>query len=258
MEFFPISRKTDLSDNEVKNMNRPYIICHILSALDGKIAGDFMGTAVNRKAAAEYSRIRDAYGAQAWLYGTTTTKEFTGFREPVLESMRENVPDGDYVAESGWNLYYVSVDTQGEIAWDSGAYKRAGRPDSHVIEILTEKTPPEYRAYLRKQGVSYILAGEDTLDCQIAAQKLKALFGIEKVLICGGGTVNWSFLSDGVVDELSLLLSPVADGNPDTPTVFERMAQLIETEPVSFHLKNVSQLQKDVVHLTYTTENQKE
>ncbi len=25
-------------------MNRPYIICHILSALDGKIAGDFMST----------------------------------------------------------------------------------------------------------------------------------------------------------------------------------------------------------------------
>lgn len=31
-------------------MNRPYIICHILSALDGKIAGDVMSTAANRKA----------------------------------------------------------------------------------------------------------------------------------------------------------------------------------------------------------------
>ncbi len=82
------------------------------------------------------------------------------------------------------------VNTQGEIAWDSGIYKRAGRPDSHVIEILTEQTPPEYRAYLRKQGVSYILAGKDTLDCKRAAQKLKTLFGIEKMLICGGGTVN--------------------------------------------------------------------
>lgn len=161
-------------------MNRPYIICHILSALDGKIAGDFMSTAANRKASEEYSRIREAYGAQAWLYGTTTTKEFTAFRKPVLEPLGEDVPDGDYVAQSGWALYYVSVDTQGEIAWDSGVYKRSGRPDSHVIEILTEQTPPEYRAYLRKQGVSYILAGKDTLDCKRAAQKLKALFGIEK------------------------------------------------------------------------------
>ena len=58
---------------------------------------------------------------------------------------------------------------------------------------------------MREQGVSYILAGADTLDCKIAAQKLKLLFGIEKMLICGGGKVNWSFLSQGVVDELSLL-----------------------------------------------------
>lgn len=81
---------------------------------------------------------------------------------------------------------------------------------------------------------------------------------IEKVLICGGGTVNWSFLSSGVVDELSLLLSPVADGDPDTPTVFERMEQLGASNPALFHLKNVSQLKNDVVHLTYTTESQED
>ena len=237
-------------------MNRPYMICHILSALDGKIAGDFMRTAANRSAGAAYGQIRAAYGAQAWLYGTTTTKEFTGFRQPEIAPLTEAVPEGDYVAESGWALYYVSVDTLGEIAWDAGVYRRTGCPDAHVIEILTERTPAAYRAYLRRQGVSYLLAGEDTLDCQIAAQKLKALFGIEKVLICGGGTVNWSFLSAGVVDELSLLLSPVADGDPSTPTVFERMGQLGATSPVAFHLKQITQCAPDVVHLTYLTEHQ--
>ena len=239
-------------------MNRPYIICHILSALDGKIAGAFMGTAENRKASEEYGRIREAFGAQAWLYGTTTTKEFTGFRKPDLSSVSEQVPDGDYVAEKGWDLYYVSVDTLGEIAWNSGTYKRAGRPNSHVIEILTEKTPTKYRAYLRKQGVSYIIAGSDTLDCRIAAQKLKELFKIDKMLICGGGTVNWSFLSQGVVDELSLLLSPAADGDPNTPTVFERMEQSDISKPALFHLKSVSQLQDDIVHLIYIIENQED
>ena len=165
-----------------------------------------METEANQNANREFGRIREEYQAQAWLYGTTTTKEFTGFRKPDLSLLSEEVPDGDYVAETGWDLYYVSLDTLGEIAWDSGIYKRAGRPDSHIIEILTEKTPSTYRAYLRKQGVSYILAGVDTLDCKVAVQKLKSLFGIGKMLICGGGTVNWSFLSQGVVDELSLLL----------------------------------------------------
>lgn len=235
-------------------MDRPYIICHILSALDGKIAGAFFGEVATGKASGEYARIRQAYQAQAWLYGTTTTKEFTDFKQPVLEPLHEPVPEGDYIAETGRELYYVSVDTLGEIAWDSGTYRRTGRPDAHVIELLTETTPPAYRAYLRKRGVSYLIAGGDSLDCQFAARKLKALFGIETMLICGGGTVNWSFLRQGVVDELSLLLAPVADGDPHTPTVFERMAQ-DKAQPVTFRLKSAATLPNDIVHLIYQTAN---
>ena len=239
-------------------MDRPCIICHILCALNGKIAGDFMVTEANRPASAEYARIREAYQAQAWLYGTTTTKEFTQFKVPDTALLDGNVPEGDYIAETGWALYYVSLDTQGEIAWESGVYRRSGRPDAHVIEILTEKTPKAYRAYLRRQGVSYILAGEDALDCKVAVQKLKALFGIERVLICGGGTVNWTFLSQGAVDELSLVLSPAADGERHTPSVFECMEGLAVSTPAVFHLKDVTRLPGDAVHLTYLTENREE
>lgn len=39
-------------------MNRPYIICHILSALDGKITGEFMGMESARSVSGEYARIR--------------------------------------------------------------------------------------------------------------------------------------------------------------------------------------------------------
>ena len=47
-------------------------------------------------------------------------------------------------------------------------------------------------------------------------KKLYELFHIEKVLICGGGVVNWSFLQAGMVDELSLFLAPVTDGSSGT------------------------------------------
>ena len=118
---------------------KPYIICHILSALDGKIAGDFMRTTANQNASNEYGRIREEFKTQAWLYGTTTTKEFTGFRKPVFESLSEEEPDGDYVAETGWDLYYVSVDTLGEIAWDSGTHGGSGF--SGTQETIAELEP---------------------------------------------------------------------------------------------------------------------
>lgn len=56
-------------------MKRPYVICHILSALDGKITEEFMGSPKAREVGEEYARIRDAFHAEAWLYGTVTTKD---------------------------------------------------------------------------------------------------------------------------------------------------------------------------------------
>ena len=231
-------------------MKRPYIICHILSALDGKITGEFMGMESVRSVSEEYGRIRTEYQADAWLYGTVTTKEFTGWRKPELDFVAE-VPDGDFVAETQAALYYVSVDTQGEIGWESGTFRKAGRPDAHVIEVLTEQTPAAYRAYLRKQGISYILAGSKLLDSKLAVEKLYQLFGIDTLLICGGGTINWTFLQQGVVDELSLLLAPAADGNLDSVTVFERSPLLSSSSPAAFQLKNIERLKDNGVRLVY-------
>lgn len=235
-------------------MERPYTICHILSALDGKITGAFMGTNSARSVSEEYARIRGEYQADAWLYGTVTTKEFTQGRKPLLNPAAQ-APEGDFVAVNNAPLYYVSIDTQGEIGWESGTFRKAARPDAHVIEVLTEQTAPAYRAYLRERGVSYILAGSEMLDCKMAVKKLYELFGIGTLLICGGGVVNWSFLQQGVVDELSLLLAPAADGNPDSAAVFEKADFLPESMPVEFQLKNVERLKGDGVRLVYTVDN---
>lgn len=198
-------------------MKRPYVVCHILSSLDGKINGPFMGTETAGRLAGEYGAMRSEMDADAWMYGTTTTQEFTDFRKPEraeLESAEASgpVPDGDFVADDRAELYYVSVDTEGVIGWESGEFRNRGRAPAHVIEILTEGTPSSYKAYLRKRDVSYIIAGKEKLDCREAMEKLYRLFRIEKLLLCGGGGADWSFLDAGVVDELSLLMAPVTDG----------------------------------------------
>lgn len=146
-------------------MERTKTMIHILSALDGKISGSFMKMPSAQTASEEYARIRLESHADAWLYGTTTTKEFTGYRHPVLDAENTVISTDDFIAEKNAAHYYVSVDTLGEIGWESGTFRKPGRPDAHIIEILTEQTSPFYRAYLQKRGVSYILAGKKSLDC---------------------------------------------------------------------------------------------
>lgn len=231
-------------------MERPYVICHILSSLDGKINGPFMGTEAVRELSAAYGKYRTEANADGWLYGTTTTKEFTGFRRPVLEKDCE-VPEGDFVADDGAELYYISVDVDGEIGWESGTFCNKGRAPAHVIEILTASTQTAYKAYLRKTGVSYIIAGEKRLDYRVAMRKLRELLHMEKVLICGGDVVNWSFLQAGMVDELSLFLAPVTDGAGGTASLFTQIPSLAEGKPVEFLLREMEKIGDGGLRLNY-------
>ena len=238
-------------------MERPYVICHILSSLDGKITGPFMRTEAVGELAAEYGKYRTELNADAWLYGTTTTKEFTDFRSPVLEETCE-VPKGDFVADDRAELYYISVDVDGEIGWESGTFRNKGRMPAHVIEILTASTQAAYKAYLRKTGVSYIIAGEKKLDCEAAMKKLYELFHIEKILICGGGIVNWSFLQAGMVDELSLFLAPVTDGSSGSASLFTQVSSLAEGEPVEFLLRETEKIGDGGVRLNYLVKTERQ
>lgn len=241
-------------------MTKPIVICHMLSALDGKISGDFFHSSLTSNASTEYGEIRNEYAADAWLFGTTTTKEFANFKKPDLENHKmNNAFAEDFIAEHDAKLYFISVDTKGEIWWDSGCFKKKGRPDSHIIEVLLENTSSLYKSYLREKGVSYILAGHNQLDCKLALDELNQLFGIQKVLLCGGGLINWTFVSQGVVDELSLVLAPVIDGSSETPTLFERGIKLdtdgIDTSLIEFSLKSIRILQNSSIWLNYSIKN---
>ena len=183
--------------------------------------------------------------------GVTTDENFTFYEKPELDENAPPVPDGDYVAVNGATMHYVSVDPSGKIGWKSNTLHYADRPAAHVIEVLTEKASNAYRTFLRKREISYIIAGIEHLDCALASQKLKELFQIETLMVSGGGFINWSFLQAGLIDELSLVLAPVADGENATVTLFEKSSHLQQTPPVPFTLKSVDKLAGDGLWLRY-------
>lgn len=237
-------------------MNRPFIVCHMLTALDGKITGPYMQAPAVHGAFEAYEHINASYQPQAWLCGRVTTDEnFTFYQPPALDEHAPAVPAGDYVAVPEAGMYYVSVDASGRIGWQGNSLKYEDRPEAHIIEVLTDKAGNAYRAFLRKLGISYILAGRDQLDCRLAAEKLKALFQIDTLMLSGGGFINWSFLQAGLVDELSLVIAPLADGENNTPTLFEQSDFLPKTAPVAFALKNVEAGPGGCVCLRYAVIN---
>ena len=122
-----------------------------------------------------------------------------------------------------------------------------------MIEVLTEQALPEYLAYLKKLGISYVFAGVDRLDCTLLLKKLYSLFGIEKLMVAGGGVMNWSFLAQGCIDELSLVIAPVADGSTTAVSIFEQ-SEFSPYSPIPLCLKQMKLLDENVLWLRYQKE----
>ena len=117
-------------------------------------------------------------------------------------------------------MYYVSVDPSGKLGCKSSILHYYVDTTAHVIEILTEKASNSYKAFLRKLGISYIIAGQEELDYSLAMEKLYALFDIHTLMLGGGGILNWSFIQAGMCDEISVVIAASADRSSDTPALF--------------------------------------
>lgn len=233
-------------------MNRPYVVCHMLASLNGKIDGAFFGAAECGPALKEYGRLREYYKCQATLYGTTTMKGgYSAGLAPADFPYETHYPREDYVAATDVQNYIVSLDPEGVLGWDSKYIEKKGRSRAHVIEVLTGQVPDSYLSYLRRFDISYLFAGEREVDCALLMEKLKNLFLIERLMIAGGGYTNWSFLQAGCVDELSLVVAPVADGSTDSVSIFERGDFLPDCDPIAFTLREARGMDGGAVWLRY-------
>jgi len=80
-------------------------------------------------------------------------------------------------------------------------------------------------------------------------------FGIKiaALMLEGGGFLNGSFLNEGLIDELSLILIPIGDGTSNSVTLFETSAFITKQQPVNFFLKEVEKLDDSGLWLKYVT-----
>ena len=236
-------------------MNRPYIFCHMMTSLDGKIMGDYMETPEGEQAGSVFYDIAFGkapyYKHQGWLSGRVTTDDnFTFYEQPELDAEAPIVPEGDFVAQPDAGMYYVSVDPSGKLGWKNCTLTYVDTT-AHVLEVLTEKASNAYKAFLRKLGISYIIAGQSELDYALAMKKLKELFHIETLMLGGGGVLNWSFIQAGMCDEVSIVIAAAADGSTSTPALFSAKADFAPAKAVGFQLVSAEAKDGGSVWLRY-------
>lgn len=240
------------------NKERPFIVCHILSAVNGKISGDFFRVPELAEVSAAYGKIRADYQSRAALCGAVTAAEIYQCRiEPDRAESSQVFPRETWVAEHSEGYYDVVVDMEGKLQWENGTIRRQGQPEAHAVVILSESVSDAHLQHLRDVGVSYLFAGKEQLDAELAVCELKRAFGVDTLMVIGGGVVDWTFLQAGLIDELSIVICPAADGQIDTASVFDCYHHLTRTAPVAFSLVDVRKLPGDGIWIRYHPKNTK-
>ena len=191
---------------------KPYVICHMVCSIDGKIWGSRWRPKGN-VVPGLFERLHDRLGGGSWLCGRVTAQEFAkGTEYPPSDQIFPRKPWFAQREAKAWGIF---LDAKGKAVW---ARKDIG--GDPILVILAEAASDRHLAGLRADGVSYIFAGVTEIDLAGALETLNRELGIERLLLEGGGGANGALLRAGLVDEISLVVSPVVDGSTGAPSVF--------------------------------------
>ncbi|MCI6199609.1 MAG: dihydrofolate reductase family protein [Proteobacteria bacterium] len=221
---------------------RPFIVCHMMESLDGRI-----DCAMTEKLAGSeeyYSAIKELELPTVIFGRVTAQMEVTS--EPPF-SGDAGVPLGKETVHKATDAagYTVVADTRGTLGWSDGTAD--GRP---LLILLSERAGQNYLKYLESKGISYIATGRERIDLARAAEILYSEFGVQRLGVEGGGTVNAGFLAAGLLDEISIILAPGIDARGGMRASFDGLP--LGTEPVRLKLLSAKSFDDGAVWLRYS------
>ena len=190
---------------------KPHVTVHMMTSVDGRIRTSLWTPFEGRGA---YEDVHALLEPDAWMCGRTTMSGYAN--GPTYPETAERLPRHDHIARRDAPSYAVALDPSGKLCWG-----RERIDDDHIVVILTEAVPDRHLAGLRRDGVSYVFGGRETIDVAAVLETLGRELGIRRLAVEGGGRINGSFLGAGLVDELSLLIAPAVDGRTGGPALFD-------------------------------------
>ncbi|ADB32222.1 bifunctional deaminase-reductase domain protein [Kribbella flavida DSM 17836] len=220
--------------------DRPRVVVSVNTSVDGRVAlrageplmdeaAGRVWNALSPPSAAQLDKARAAqlaelYQPQAVLEGSGSFVPDTA--GPLEHSPRPSEPSGEelysdfwpeeVVGRAGREKWFVVVDGRGRIRWEM---KSQGEYD--VLVLVARATSTDHLAYLRRERIAYLVAGEHQVDLGAALRRMREQLGVTCVVSTAGGGLNGALLRADLVDELHLLVSPSVVGGLGTPTAFD-------------------------------------
>ena len=173
---------------------KPYIICHMMSSVDGRIDCDM----TEKIGGDEYYEVLKRLDCSSELSGRVTMQKHFAMPELFMPADVEPV---------GRESFYEAESSRG--------YSKP------LLVFTSEQAPKEYFEALHRQNISWIAAGKEHVDLSRAVEILNKQFGVDRLAVVGGGNINGAFLREGLIDEVSIVVGAGIDGRRDMTAVFD-------------------------------------
>lgn len=224
-------------------MNRPYIICHMMTSVDGRID---CAMTEQLPGVSDYYRTLEELNVPTTVSGRVTAE--LEMANPGVFEAKDKTAFGKegFSKAAGATGYEVVIDTNGKLLWPD-----ASGMDKPYLIITSENVAKEYLDYLNGNHISWIATGKDKVNLERAMEILFNQFGAERVGVVGGPAINTAFLNAQLLDEISILIGAGIDGRMQMPSVFD--GRDMDYPLTQLSLSDVQRFDSGAVWLRYNT-----
>jgi len=217
---------------------RPYVILNAAMTLDGKIATQTGSSNISGKE--DLERVHELRKeCDAIMVGIGTV---------MADDPRLTVHKIDANPED--NPVRVVVDSKCRTPIDA----RITNSDAKTIIACANEYKHDFMQSdkyetFKKRGVKFFFSGDERVDLSLLMSYLHEE-GIDKLMLEGGATLNFSMIKAGLIDEIRICVAPMVVGGANAKTFFDGEGFDLMDDAVKLELVDSYSLGKDLI-LTY-------
>lgn len=213
--------------------SRPHVILSAAISVDGKIATKTGDSNLSSKIdKIRVHKLRSK--VDAILIGQNTLRR----DDPILSVKYAK----------GRNPIRIILDSRGKISSKSKIIKTCNKIPT--ILAVSKNISNKNLQRLKKYPLEIIVTGENKVNLKQLLKQLEKR-KIKKLLLEGGGTVNWEFIKQGLFDEIIVTVTPFLIGGTKSISLVQGLGFSKISKSTKLKLKKIKQ-QKNELVLHYT------
>jgi len=181
-----------------------YVILNAAMSIDGKIS--------TRGNDSSFSSRKD------WIRVHKLRSSVDGIVVGISTVLEDNPMLNVRYYSKGKDPVRIIIDSKARIPLNSRIIKSSKK--IQTIVGTTRNAPIRKINALKKVGVQVLFSGKRKVNIKSLFQQLENL-GLKRILVEGGGEINWSVLKTGLANELIVTISPVVVGGRNAKTLVE-------------------------------------